>query len=76
MIKRYSQFIKESNQIPGPKNSESDSIQLTKDQEDIFNKEPKLQDLIANNTITLLSPNVWYKKDDKETLELLKSYLD
>jgi len=40
----------------------------------MFNSEPSLQNLISDNKISLLPPDVWYKSGDESTINTLKSY--
>lgn len=77
MIKRYSQFILENqNQRPGSDVEGSMKIKITGEEIDLFATEPQLQKLIADEKVSVLDGEVWYKEGDKETLEVLDQYLE
>lgn len=76
MIKRYNQFISESTQIPGPGKQGSIKINLTDEEALMFNNEPSLEELISNNKVALLTPDLWYNDNDTDTINILKNYFD
>ena len=75
MIKKYTQFIKESNMEeiqdtqPG-----TAKINLSNEDADMFSTEPALQRLIVNKKVSLLPPELWYSEDDNETINVLKEF--
>jgi hypothetical protein len=77
MIKRYSQFLKENQkQRPGSDVEGSMRLKVTGEEMDLFATEPQLQKLIADEKISVLDGEVWYKESDKNTLEVLDQYLE
>lgn len=75
MIKRYSQFIIE-NQRPGSNIEGSMKIDITGEEMDLFATEPQLQKLIADEKVSVLDGEVWYRESDKDTLEVLDQYFE
>jgi hypothetical protein len=75
MIKRYSQFIKESNEAPGP-NTHGKKIPIQPDEMELFNSEPLLQKLVSDKKVSLFNGEVWYAESDKKTKEVLDQYLE
>jgi len=76
MIKRYNQFVNESNQVPGPGTEGSVRISLSDEESDIFASESSLGKLISDNKVSLLAPELWYMEEDTETINILKNYFD
>lgn len=77
MIKRYSQFILENqNKRPGSDIEGSMKIDITGEEMDLFATEPQLQKLIADEKVSVLDCEVWYRESDKDTLEVLDQYFE
>lgn len=77
MIKRYSQFILENqNKRPGNDIEGSMKIDITGEEMDLFATEPQLQKLIADEKVSVLDCEVWYRESDKDTLEVLDQYFE
>lgn len=76
MLKRYLQFIKESqNERPGKDIEGSTKIEITGEEVDLFATEPSLQKLISDDKVSVLDGEVWYKESDNKTKEVLDQYL-
>ena len=75
MIKRYFQFINESNK-PGPRTEGSKKVQISEEEMNLFSQEPPLQKLITDDKISLMNCEVWYSEEDTETRDLLDQYLE
>ena len=83
MIKKYTQFVNEEMEptIPSVKEGEVDKdpmtcIKITKDEENLFNTEPVLQDLVDQRKITYQSGEMCYPIDDKEVIDIIKIYFN
>ena len=74
MIKNFRKF-NENNQFP-PSRGSKNSLSATLDDEDssFFKREPILSNLISDEKISLVDNILWYYKDDKETISILKEY--
>ena len=75
MIKKYVDFIKESNIVPGP-NTHGTKVSLSKDDANLFNDEPVLQKLLSDQKVGLFNDEVWFNEDDTKTKEILDQYLE
>lgn len=73
MIKKWNQYINESNDMPGPDSPGSKSISLSSDEMEYFT-EPSLSDLISTERVALYDNELWYWEDDEQTLNTLKQY--
>ncbi len=73
MIKKYIDFINES--VPGP-NTQGKKISLSEDDVNLFNDEPVLQKLVADQKVGLFNDEVWYNESDEKTKEILDQYLE
>ena len=67
MIKKYTDFIKESH---------NKTIKLKSEEVDLFSSEPLLQKLIADKKVTLFDDSLSYQETDDETREVLDQYLE
>jgi len=67
-VKRYQQFIKESNH--------NKSVKVSEDEMSLFSQESSLQKLITDNKITLKNGEVLFDESDLETKEILDQYLE
>jgi hypothetical protein len=74
MIKKYVDFIKESN-LPGP-NTHGKKISLTSEEVELFTSEPVLQKLVSDQKVGLYNNEVWYNEGDDKTKEILDQYLE
>ena len=73
MIKKYKDFINES---VGPNKEGSISINLSEEESELFTTEPKLSELIHDKKVALLTPELWFDENDKETIDTLGNYFD
>ncbi len=73
MIKKYIDFINEN--VPGP-NTQGKKISLSADDVNLFNDEPVLQKLVADQKVGLFNDEVWYNESDEKTKEILDQYLE
>ena len=67
MIKKYEDFIKESN---------SKTIKLTPEEVNLFTSEPVLQNLISDEKVSLSKDDIQYDESDVKTKEILDQYLE
>jgi hypothetical protein len=67
MIKKYEDFIKESN---------SKTIKLTPEEVNLFTSEPVLQNLISDEKVSLSKDAIQYDELDIKTKEILDQYLE
>jgi hypothetical protein len=67
MIKKYEDFIKESN---------SKTIKLTPEEVNLFTSEPVLQNLISDEKVSLSKDDIQYDESDIKTKEILDQYLE
>lgn len=75
MLKRYSQFINESN-VPGPNNNSSVKLNITEEEVTLFSEEPSLQKLVMDQKVALFDKEVYYLQSDTKTKEILDQYLE
>ena len=75
MLKRYSQFINESN-APGPNTEGSVKLNISEEEVNLFSEEPSLQKLVADQKVALFNKEVYYLGSDIKTKELLDQYLE
>jgi hypothetical protein len=75
MLKRYSQFINESN-VPGPNVEGSVKLNISEEEVNLFSEEPSLQKLVADQKVALFNKEVYYLGSDIKTKELLDQYLE
>ena len=75
MIKRYSQFINESN-LPGPNIEGSVKLDISEEEVSLFSDEPSLQKLVADQKVALFDKEVYYLQSDTKTKEVLDQYLE
>ncbi len=75
MIKRYSQFINESN-VPGPNVEGSVKLDISEEEVSLFSDEPSLQKLVADQKVALFDKEVYYLQSDTKTKEVLDQYLE
>ncbi len=75
MIKRYSQFINESN-VPGPNIEGSVKLDISEEEVSLFSDEPSLQKLVADQKVALFDKEVYYLQSDTKTKEVLDQYLE
>lgn len=68
-LKRFN----ESFQKPGPDVDGSKKVSIDKDDINLFKDEPVLLKLLADDKISLLGNDVYYKDD--ETLDIIKQYV-
>lgn len=73
MIKKFNQFVNESH-VPGPTELGSARILLSDEEADWFSTEPALQKLISDNRVSLLTPELWYIADDRNTINILEDF--
>jgi hypothetical protein len=67
MIKKYADFIKESN---------NKTIKLSEEEVSLFNQEPLLQKLISDKKVSLYDDRVEFDENDNQTKEVLDQYLE
>lgn len=67
MIKKYADFIKESN---------NKTIKLSEEEVSLFNQEPLLQNLISDKKVSLYDDRIEYDEKDIQTKEVLDQYLE
>jgi hypothetical protein len=75
MLKRYSQFINESN-VPGPNTEGSLKLNISEEEVNLFSEEPSLQKLISDQKVALFDKEVWFNSSDNNTKEILDQYLE
>ncbi len=75
MIKRYSQFINETN-VPGPNIEGSVKLDISEEEVSLFSDEPSLQKLVADQKVALFDKEVYYLQSDTKTKEVLDQYLE
>ena len=75
MLKRYSQFINESN-VPGPNVEGSSKYSIQSEEVNLFSSEPALQKLIADQKVALFDNEVLFNSSDDKTKEILDQYLE
>lgn len=73
MIKKFNEFVSESFK---PNEGKRGSSKVSLDDKDLalFQTEGALRNLITNEKISLLNNDVWYYKDDEDTVRVLKNY--
>lgn len=73
MIKRFNEFLKESYR---PNEGQDGSISITLGDEDLelFQTEGSLRTLITDEKISIVSKELWYHEDDKQTIDTLSNY--
>jgi len=76
MIKKYNQFVNENNQVPGPKTPGSLKLDINETEAELFSNEAELGELIADQKVSLLPPELWYMENDSDTINVLKNYFD
>lgn len=75
MLKRYSQFINESN-APGPNVEGSVKLNISEKEVTLFSEEPSLQKLVMDQKVALFDNEVYYLGSDTKTKEILDQYLE
>ena len=73
MIKKYLDFLKESNNPPGPDSEGVLSINLSDEEVSLISEEPVLSNMISQSKISLIG-NVLYFFDQKEISDTLNQY--
>jgi hypothetical protein len=75
MIKRFNQFIKESNvsDPPGPNMENTNSFLLTDVESSMFRKNPILSNLISDQKVSLIDNTLYYYKDN-DVIQLLSQF--
>ena len=76
MIKKYNQFVNENKQVPGPQTNGSIKLDINETETDLFSNEPELGELIADQKVSLLPPELWYMANDSDTIKVLQNYFD
>ena len=76
MIKKYNQFLNENKQVPGPETSGSVKLDINETEAELFSNEAELGELIADQKVSLLPPELWYMENDSDTIKVLKNYFD
>lgn len=61
---------------PDPKNPDSEVLEVTDDELAYFEDEAPLLDLIRDEKVTLYDNQIWYNKNDKETIDVLDTYFE
>lgn len=61
---------------PKPNDSNCKVLQVTDDQLSFFDDEAPLINLIRDEKVTLYDNQIWYNKNDKETIEVLDTYFE
>lgn len=74
-LKKENKLISESTK-PGPTVEDSIKIDITKDEMKLFSSEASLMKLMKRNKISLYNNQVWYKKDDKEAVQILDIFFN
>jgi len=64
MIKKYLQFINESNEVPPGPGVDCVSISITDEDAKLFREEPILSNLISNQDVSLIGNQVYYYDND------------
>jgi len=67
--------LRESNK-PGPKEEGSTMLKVTDDELAYFEDEAPLLDLVRDEKVTLYDNQIWYNKNDKETIDVLDVYFE
>ena len=75
MIKRYFQFMNESN-TPGPDTEGSVKLNISEEEVTLFSEEPSLQKLVMDQKVALFDKEVYYLESDTKTKEILDQYLE
>jgi len=76
MIKKYNQFVNENKQVPGPQTNGSAKLDINETEAELFSNEAELGELIADQKVSLLPPELWYMANDVDTIKVLKNYFD
>ena len=76
MIKKYNQFVNENKQVPGPQTNGSVKLDINETEAELFSNEAELGELIADQKVSLLPPELWYMENDLDTIKVLKNYFD
>jgi hypothetical protein len=76
MIKKYNQFVNENKQVPGPQTNGSVKLDINETEAELFSNEAELGELIADQKVSLLPPELWYMANDSDTIKVLKNYFN
>jgi signal transduction histidine kinase len=76
MIKKYNQFVNENKQVPGPQTNGSVKLDINETEAELFSNEAELGELIADQKVSLLPPELWYMANDSDTIKVLQNYFD
>ena len=72
MIKKWSQF--NEGHVPSADDKDCSVIKLDKEGMDSFSKEPVLGKLISDEKVSLFNNEVWFFKNDNQTITILDQY--